>query len=95
MDKTTFGDTHSAEILTSILDIHNTYRKKVSAMLHEQTTVNKEIVESNLSTHLKKSFLLMTLERFKTKASRLDVKEVKTFTQNVIKQNYRKSLGAI
>lgn len=95
MNSTTFGKSDSAIKLAEILDQHPTYRKRVSAMLQEQTTVNKEIVGSNLSYHLKKSFLMTTLERFKSKGNNLDVKEVQTFTLNVIKQNHRKSLNQI
>ncbi len=95
MRDTTFGNSDSALMLTQILDTNPTYRKKVSAMLHEMNTVNNELLKCNLPKSLKKSFLRTTLERFKRKASNLDVKEVETFTQNVIKQNYRKTLEKI
>jgi len=90
MDKNTFGDSDSAIMLVSILETYPIYRRKVSAMLEAHNRINKEIQTSNLSTHLKKSFIRTSLDRFKKKASHLEIKEVETFTQNVIKQNYRK-----
>jgi len=95
MNKNTFGDTHEAIILAEILDTHSTYRRRVSSMLNEHNNVNNSLIKSNLFNHLKKSFLRTTLERFKTKASNLDIKEVETFTKNVIKQQYRKALVKI
>lgn len=95
MDKNTFGDSDSAVMLASILDTHPTYRRKVSSMLEESNRVNNELLRCNLSIHLKRSFLRTSLERFKSKASHLDVKEVETFTQNVIKQNYRKIIDQL
>jgi len=95
MDKNTFGDSDSAVMLVNILDAHPTYRRKVSAMLQEANTINRELLNCNLSDHLKRAFLRTSLERFKNKASTLDVKEVETFTQNVIKQNYRKTMESL
>ena len=92
MDKHTFGDSASAIMLTNILDANPSYRRKVSAMIHDLNTINRELTESNLSIHLKKSFLRTTLDRFKLKASNLKLKEIETFTQNVIKQSYRRTL---
>jgi len=92
MDKNTFGDSDSAVMLVNILDTTPTFRRKVSATLQESNTINRELLECNLSNHLKRSFLRSSLERFKTKASTIDVKEIETFTQNVIKQNYRKTM---
>lgn len=95
MDKNTFGDSDSAVMLVNILDAHPNYRRKVSAMLEESNRINRELLNCNLSDHLKKSFLRTSLERFKKKASNLDIKEIESFTQNVIKQNYRKIMDRL
>ena len=95
MDKNTFGNSESSVILSEILERYPTYRRKVSSMLVEMSTINKELINSDLSDKLKKSFLVSTLDRFKSKASNLDVKEIETFTKNVVKQYYRIALDKV
>lgn len=94
MEPTTFGKSESARILAEILDNHPKVRKNVSSRLHEFNSVSKALIESNLDASLKKSFLKNTLERFKHKLNKFEG-EVQTFSQNVLKQNYRMYLDKI
>ncbi len=94
MNKTGFGNTESALILAEILEQFPKERRKISASFNEYTTIQKEIVESNLSVKLKRHMLKVILERFKVKLDRYEG-DVKTFSHNVFTQIYRKHLSSL
>jgi|SaaInlStandDraft_4_1057021.scaffolds.fasta_scaffold170540_2 hypothetical protein len=94
MNLHTFGNSDSARTLAEILDRDDRIKRKVSSRIVEFNQVQNEILYSNLSLKLKKSFLQVTLERFQKKLKRFDG-EVQTFSLNILSQQHRTRLKSL